>query len=69
MSRLLTVSTNAPANLECIFEQCPDALRFSEETAGGFGVGYYKEGELLIRREPREQGMVLDLRDELGAIE
>jgi glutamine amidotransferase len=61
MSHFLVLSVNARDNVGCVLEPLGQHLVIPAGGAGGWGLGYYKAGDLLRRIEPRERGEELDV--------
>lgn len=69
MSQFVAYSANNRDNLECVLARFGDRLVLPAVRSGGWGLGYYRDGELLARIEPRETGEPLDTAAELEGVE
>jgi glutamine amidotransferase len=61
MSEFVSLSINTNAKVGCAVEPLGSALTLPATGAGGWGLGYFRSGRLLLRIEPRDRGEELDV--------
>jgi len=61
MSQFVALSINANSRVGCATGPFGGQLVLPAGGAGGWGLGYFRSGRVLLRIEPREQGEELDV--------
>ena len=65
MSHFLAVTTNQNDRLGCALKAYEEQIRFPSCAAGGWGLGRYRSGQLLMSNEPSTDGTAIDAYAEL----
>ena len=60
MSHFLAVTINQNDKLGCALKPYEEQIRFPSCRAGGWGLGRYRSGNLLMRNEPRKESTEID---------
>jgi glutamine amidotransferase len=69
MSHFVALSINANSRVSCAAEPFTGQLVLPAGGAGGWGLGYFRSGRVLLRIEPREQGEEIDVVRVLSELE